>query len=91
MYSESRALTAANGPDKTDNFQSCRHQDIALDMLIKLVRVFGSVIYSSLSAPASVGINIEAEQRSGSFFLISYLLLIIAIIVLLILLIIEFC
>ncbi|XP_047965874.1 katanin p80 WD40 repeat-containing subunit B1 homolog KTN80.4-like [Salvia hispanica] len=30
-----------------------RHQDIALDMLIKLVRVFGSVIYSSLSAPAS--------------------------------------
>lgn len=40
-----------------------RHQDIALDMLIKLVRVFGSVIYSSLSAPGSVGVNIEAEQR----------------------------
>ncbi|XP_057773698.1 katanin p80 WD40 repeat-containing subunit B1 homolog KTN80.4-like isoform X1 [Salvia miltiorrhiza] len=40
-----------------------RHQDIALDMLIKLVRVFGSVIYSSLSAPASVGVDIEAEQR----------------------------
>ncbi|XP_042025577.1 katanin p80 WD40 repeat-containing subunit B1 homolog KTN80.4-like isoform X2 [Salvia splendens] len=40
-----------------------RHQDIALDMLIKLVRVFGSVVYSSLSAPASVGVDIEAEQR----------------------------
>ncbi|KAL1556481.1 katanin p80 WD40 repeat-containing subunit B1 KTN80.4-like [Salvia divinorum] len=40
-----------------------RHQDIALDMLIKLVRVFGSVIYSSLSAHISVGVDIEAEQR----------------------------
>lgn len=40
-----------------------RHQDIALDMLLKLVRVFGSVIYSSLSAPTSVGVDIEAEQR----------------------------
>ncbi|XP_042005470.1 katanin p80 WD40 repeat-containing subunit B1 homolog KTN80.4-like isoform X2 [Salvia splendens] len=40
-----------------------RHQDIALDMLIKLVRAFGSVIYSSLSAHASVGVDIEAEQR----------------------------
>ncbi|KAL8535764.1 hypothetical protein ACS0TY_011417 [Phlomoides rotata] len=40
-----------------------RHQDIALDMLLKLVRVFGSVIYSSLSAPSSVGVDIEAEQR----------------------------
>ncbi|XP_042010342.1 katanin p80 WD40 repeat-containing subunit B1 homolog KTN80.4-like [Salvia splendens] len=40
-----------------------RHQDIALDLLIKLVRVFGSVIYSSLSAHAPVGIDIEAEQR----------------------------
>lgn len=45
-----------------------RHQDIALDMLLKLVRVFGYVIYSSLSAPSSVGIDIEAEQRFGSFF-----------------------
>ncbi|KAG8382626.1 hypothetical protein BUALT_Bualt05G0097000 [Buddleja alternifolia] len=43
-------------------FQS-RHQDIALDMLLKLVRVFGSVIYSSLSAPSPVGVDIEAEQR----------------------------
>ncbi|GER51833.1 katanin p80 WD40 repeat-containing subunit B1 homolog [Striga asiatica] len=40
-----------------------RHKDIALDMLLKVVRVFGSVIYSSLSAPSSVGVDIEAEQR----------------------------
>ncbi|XP_057482021.1 katanin p80 WD40 repeat-containing subunit B1 homolog KTN80.4-like [Actinidia eriantha] len=40
-----------------------RHQDLSLDMLLKLVRVFGSVIYSTLSASSSVGVDIEAEQR----------------------------
>ncbi|WMV14046.1 hypothetical protein MTR67_007431 [Solanum verrucosum] len=40
-----------------------RHQDISLIMLLKLVKVYGSVIYSSMSAPASVGVDIEAEQR----------------------------
>ena len=35
-------------------------------MLLKLVRVFGSVIYSSISAPSSVGVDIEAEQRCDS-------------------------
>ncbi|KAK4423320.1 Katanin p80 WD40 repeat-containing subunit B1 [Sesamum alatum] len=40
-----------------------RHQDIALEVLLKLVRLFGSVIYSSLSAPSSVGVDVEAEQR----------------------------
>ncbi|KAI8527811.1 hypothetical protein RHMOL_Rhmol12G0103100 [Rhododendron molle] len=40
-----------------------RHQDLSLDILLKLVRVFGSVIYSSLSASSSVGVDIEAEQR----------------------------
>lgn len=40
-----------------------RHQSISLEMLLKLVRVFGSVIYSSLSASSSVGVDIEAEQR----------------------------
>ncbi|CAN4105469.1 unnamed protein product [Withania somnifera] len=39
------------------------HQDISLNMLLKLVKVFGSMIYSSMSAPASVGVDIEAEQR----------------------------
>ncbi|KAK4348173.1 hypothetical protein RND71_034512 [Anisodus tanguticus] len=40
-----------------------RHQDVSLNMLLKLVKVFGSVICSSMSAPASVGVDIEAEQR----------------------------
>ncbi|GMI74734.1 Katanin p80 subunit 3 [Hibiscus trionum] len=40
-----------------------RHLSICLDMLLKLVRVFGSMIYSTVSASAPVGIDIEAEQR----------------------------
>ncbi|CAI9097114.1 OLC1v1033442C1 [Oldenlandia corymbosa var. corymbosa] len=40
-----------------------RHQNISLDMLLKLVRLFGSLIYSSLSASSSVGVDIVAEQR----------------------------
>lgn len=40
-----------------------RHLGISLDMLVKLVRVFGSVIYSAISASSSVGVDIEAEQR----------------------------
>lgn len=40
-----------------------RHLGISLEMLLKLVRVFGSVIYSTLSASSSVGVDIEAEQR----------------------------
>ncbi|XWS39641.1 hypothetical protein CRYUN_Cryun18bG0072400 [Craigia yunnanensis] len=40
-----------------------RHLSICLDMLLKLVRVYGSMIYSTLSALAPVGIDIEAEQR----------------------------
>ncbi|KAM7271866.1 hypothetical protein ACFE04_031080 [Oxalis oulophora] len=40
-----------------------RHISIGLEMLLKLVRTFGSMIYSALSARASVGVDIEAEQR----------------------------
>ncbi|KAL5763597.1 hypothetical protein ACOSP7_019861 [Xanthoceras sorbifolium] len=40
-----------------------RHISISLDMLLKLVRIFGSMIYSALSASTSVGVDIEAEQR----------------------------
>ncbi|KAJ6767459.1 KATANIN P80 SUBUNIT [Salix koriyanagi] len=40
-----------------------RHLSISLDMLLKLVRTFGSMIYSTLSASTSVGVDIEAEQR----------------------------
>ena len=43
-----------------------------MEMLLKLVRTFGSVIYSTLSATSSVGVNIEAEQRylTTFFFLL---------------------
>ncbi|KAI9083938.1 hypothetical protein K1719_034196 [Acacia pycnantha] len=40
-----------------------RHLGISLEMLLKLVRTFGPVIYSTLSATASVGVDIEAEHR----------------------------
>ncbi|XP_048626913.1 katanin p80 WD40 repeat-containing subunit B1 homolog KTN80.4-like [Brassica napus] len=40
-----------------------QHLNVSLDLLLKLVRMYGSPIYSSLSAPASVGVDIEAEQR----------------------------
>ncbi|KAL5542942.1 hypothetical protein UlMin_010652 [Ulmus minor] len=41
-----------------------RHIGISLEMLLKLVRIFGSMIYSAVSASSSsVGVDIEAEQR----------------------------
>ncbi|KAJ4709976.1 Katanin p80 WD40 repeat-containing subunit B1-like [Melia azedarach] len=40
-----------------------RYLSISLDMLLKLVRTFGSTIYSAVSATTSVGVDIEAEQR----------------------------
>ncbi|KAF7809559.1 katanin p80 WD40 repeat-containing subunit B1-like protein [Senna tora] len=40
-----------------------RHLGISLEMLLKLVRIFGSVIYSTLSATSPVGVDIEAEHR----------------------------
>ncbi|OIW17365.1 hypothetical protein TanjilG_22477 [Lupinus angustifolius] len=40
-----------------------RHLGISLEMLLKLVKIFGSVIYSTVSASTSVGVDIEAEQR----------------------------
>ncbi|CAN8298741.1 unnamed protein product [Cochlearia groenlandica] len=40
-----------------------RHLSVCLDLLLKLVRMYGLQIYSSLSAPSSVGVDIEAEQR----------------------------
>ncbi|RVW51240.1 Katanin p80 WD40 repeat-containing subunit B1-like [Vitis vinifera] len=39
------------------------HLGISLEMLLKLVRIFGSVIHSTLSASSSVGVDIQAEQR----------------------------
>uniref|UniRef100_A0A803LVX8 Katanin p80 WD40 repeat-containing subunit B1 homolog n=1 Tax=Chenopodium quinoa TaxID=63459 RepID=A0A803LVX8_CHEQI len=49
-----------------------RHLGVSLDMLVKLVRVFGSVIYSAVSASSSVGVDIEAEERwEGGFLRVS--------------------
>ncbi|KAH7568971.1 hypothetical protein JRO89_XS06G0082600 [Xanthoceras sorbifolium] len=40
-----------------------RHVSISLEMLLKLVAVFGSVIRSTVSAPPAVGVDLHAEQR----------------------------
>ncbi|KAK4858983.1 hypothetical protein QYF36_024854 [Acer negundo] len=40
-----------------------RHVSISLEMLLKLVAVFGSVIRSTVSAPPAIGVDLQAEQR----------------------------
>ncbi|XP_020115278.1 katanin p80 WD40 repeat-containing subunit B1 homolog isoform X2 [Ananas comosus] len=40
-----------------------RHLGVSLEMLHKLVRTFGPVIHSTLSAGPSVGVDLQAEQR----------------------------
>ncbi|XP_042379123.1 katanin p80 WD40 repeat-containing subunit B1 homolog KTN80.4-like isoform X1 [Zingiber officinale] len=41
-----------------------RHLSVSLEMLLKLIRIFGPVIRSTLSAdPSSVGVDLQAEQR----------------------------
>ncbi|XVF87552.1 hypothetical protein PTKIN_Ptkin18bG0129600 [Pterospermum kingtungense] len=40
-----------------------RHVHVSLDMLLKLVAVFGPVIRSTISAPRGVGVDLHAEQR----------------------------
>ncbi|KAK9936301.1 hypothetical protein M0R45_013149 [Rubus argutus] len=40
-----------------------RHATVSLEMLLKLVAVFGPVIRSTISAPPAVGVNLQAEQR----------------------------
>lgn len=52
---------------------SFRHQDISLTMLLKLAKVFGSLIYTSLSTPTSVGVDIEAEKRYYYMFCYTYM------------------
>ncbi|KAG5382008.1 hypothetical protein IGI04_033478 [Brassica rapa subsp. trilocularis] len=42
-----------------------QHLSVSLDLLLKLVRMYGSPIYSTLSAPASVGVDIQAKQRES--------------------------
>ncbi|TKW23886.1 hypothetical protein SEVIR_3G016300v4 [Setaria viridis] len=41
-----------------------RHLGVSLELLVKLVRTFGPMIHSTVSAgPSSVGVDLEAEQR----------------------------
>ncbi|KAK8524435.1 hypothetical protein V6N13_015458 [Hibiscus sabdariffa] len=40
-----------------------RHVSISLEMLLKLVAVFGPMIRSTVSAPRGVGVDLHAEQR----------------------------
>ncbi|BBH00841.1 Transducin/WD40 repeat-like superfamily protein [Prunus dulcis] len=45
------------------NPHACKHAIVSLEMLLKLVAVFGPVIHSTISAPPAVGVNLQAEQR----------------------------
>ncbi|XP_071714415.1 katanin p80 WD40 repeat-containing subunit B1 homolog KTN80.2-like [Rutidosis leptorrhynchoides] len=40
-----------------------RHINVSLELLLKLVAVFGPVINSAVSAPPTVGVNLHAEKR----------------------------
>ncbi|XP_028096355.1 katanin p80 WD40 repeat-containing subunit B1-like isoform X4 [Camellia sinensis] len=40
-----------------------RHASISLEMLLKLVAVFGPVVHSTISASPAVGVDLHAEQR----------------------------
>ncbi|POO03653.1 Guanine nucleotide-binding protein, beta subunit, partial [Trema orientale] len=40
-----------------------RHATLSLEMLLKLVAVFGPVIRSAISTPRAVGVDLHAEQR----------------------------
>ncbi|KAG6696697.1 hypothetical protein I3843_09G156000 [Carya illinoinensis] len=43
-----------------------RQANMSLEMLLKLVAAFGSVICSTISAPPAVGVDLQAEQRLAS-------------------------
>ncbi|XP_031392296.1 katanin p80 WD40 repeat-containing subunit B1 homolog isoform X1 [Punica granatum] len=40
-----------------------RHTSLSLEMLLKLVAVFGSLVFATVSAPPTVGVDLHAEQR----------------------------
>ena len=40
-----------------------RHVTISLEMLLKVVRVFGSTIYSTVSSSTTIGVDLHAEER----------------------------
>lgn len=45
------------------NSKTERHTSISLEMLLKLVAVFGPVVNSTISAPPAVGVDLQAEKR----------------------------
>nr|XP_043624562.1 katanin p80 WD40 repeat-containing subunit B1 homolog KTN80.1-like isoform X2 [Erigeron canadensis] len=45
------------------NSETERHINVSLEMLLKLVAVFGPVIASTISAPPAIGVNLQAEKR----------------------------
>ncbi|KAI5673632.1 hypothetical protein M9H77_13996 [Catharanthus roseus] len=46
-----------------------RHASISLEMLLKLVAVFGTLVRSIVSAPLVVGVDLQAEERCFEFSL----------------------
>jgi len=44
-------------------FSLSRHAKVSLDMLLKLVAVFGPTIRATVSAPPSVGVDLHQEER----------------------------
>ncbi|GJW70204.1 katanin p80 WD40 repeat-containing subunit B1 homolog isoform X1 [Tanacetum coccineum] len=48
------------------NSETERHINVSLEMLLKLVVVFGSAITSTISAPPAVGVDLHAEKRLES-------------------------
>lgn len=45
---------------------------MSLEMLLKLVAVFGPVISSTISAPRAVGVNLQAEKRFRMFTIMHF-------------------
>lgn len=44
-------------------FSLYRHAKVSLDMLLKLVAVFGPTIRATVSAPPSLGADLHQEER----------------------------
>lgn len=45
------------------NYELRRHMTVSLEILLKLVAVFGTVVNSTISAPPTVGVDLHAEKR----------------------------
>lgn len=57
-----------------------RHLSISLELLIKLVRTFGSMIHSTVAAgPSSVGVDLQMEQRFVCCIILIFIIIITAI------------